>query len=303
MLSKCSTTVDRRFREQARHGTAAFPCACYFDDLSKEDVPWHWHDELEAAFVTEGAIQVVIGSGRFDLNTGDGFFVNTSALHSCHGLTPKSCRLHSLVFHPRLIGGSTESSFNQNYVLPVTENKGFVGMKLSKTIPWQQSVLEVLEEAWQACTQEPAYFDLKVRYTLSTALALIAEHMVSMQAELSPKQLRDSERIKAMLQFIMDNYGEAIDTAAIARSASVSESECLRCFRAAIGTTPIRYLREYRIEQAASRLANSQASIADIASACGFQDISYFTRTFREMKGSTPKAYREISIQNRLAGF
>ena len=115
--------------------------------------------------------------------------------------------------------------------------------------------------------------------------------MISIQTDISPKHLRDSERIKAMLQFIMDNYGEAIDTAAIAQSASVSESECLRCFRATIGTTPIRYLREYRIEQAANRLAISQASIADIAAGCGFQDISYFTKTFREMKGVTPKVY------------
>ena len=66
----------------------------------------------------------------------------------------------------------------------------------------------------------------------------------------------------------------------------------LRCFRATIGTTPIRYLREYRIDRATNRLTNSQASIADIAATCGFQDISYFTKTFREMKGLTPKAYR-----------
>ena len=292
MLSECNTTVDRYFREQAQHGTIAFPCACYHDDLAKEDVPWHWHDELEVAIVTEGAIHVVIGGEQFDLDTGDGFFVNASALHSCQGLTPEGCRLHSLVFHPRLIGGSAESSFNQNYVLPVTQNKGFAGMRLDRGDPWQGEMLDKVEEAWQACVQECPRFDLKARYALSAALALIAEHMVSVKTDISPKQLRDSERVKAMLQFIMDNYREAIDTAAIARSASVSESECLRCFRATIGTTPIRYLREYRIEQAANRLANSQASIADIAAACGFQDISYFTKTFREMKGLTPKAYR-----------
>lgn len=292
MLSECNTTVGRYFREQAQHGTIAFPCACYHDDLAKEDVPWHWHDELEAAIVTEGAIHVVIGGEQFDLDTGDGFFVNASALHSCQGLTPEGCRLHSLVFHPRLIGGSAESSFNQNYVLPVTQNKGFAGMRLDRGDPWQGEMLDKVEEAWQACVQECPRFDLKARYALSAALALIAEHMVSVKTDISPKQLRDSERVKAMLQFIMDNYGEAIDTAAIARSASVSESECLRCFRATIGTAPIRYLREYRIEQAANRLANSQASIADIAAACGFQDISYFTKTFREMKGLTPKAYR-----------
>ena len=297
MLSECNTTVDRYFREQVQHGTTAFPCACYHDDLAKEDVPWHWHDELEAAIVTEGAIHVVIGSEQFDLGTGDGFFVNTSALHSCQGLTSEGCRLHSLVFHPRLVGGSAESSFNQSYILPVTQNKGFVGMRLDKADPWQEEVLDALEEAWLACVQEYARFDLKARYALSTALALIAEHMVSMKAEVSPKHLRESERVKAMLQFIMDNYGETIDTAAIARSASVSESECLRCFRSTLGTTPIRYLREYRIEQAANRLANSQASIADIAVACGFQDISYFTKTFREIKGNTPKEYFRLHNQ------
>ena len=293
MLLPCNTTVDRSFREQVQHGTTTFPCACYYDDLSKGDVPWHWHDELEAAIVTEGAVHVVIGAEQFELNTGDGFFVNASALHSCQGLTPNNCRLHSLVFHPRLISGSPESSFNQNYVLPVIQNKGFGGLRLDKGIPWQRNVLDVLEKAWQTCAQEPAHYDIKVRYTLSTAIALIAEHMISIQTDISPKHLRDSERIKTMLQYIMDNYGEAIDTTAIARSASVSESECLRCFRATIGTTPIRYLREYRIEQAANRLANSQASIADIAAGCGFQDISYFTKTFREMKGVTPKVYQK----------
>ena len=299
MLSECNTSVDRYFREQIQHGTTAFPCACYYDDLAKEDVPWHWHDELEAAIVTEGAIHVVIGSEQFDLSTGDGFFVNASALHSCQGLTLEGCRLHSLVFHPRLVGGSAESSFNQSYVLPVTQNKGFVGMRLDKGNPWQGDVLEALEEAWHACVQECPRFDLKARYALSTALALIAEHVVSMKTDVSPKHLRDSERVKAMLQFIMENYGEAIDTAAIARSASVSESECLRCFRATIGTTPIRYLREYRIEQAANRLAISQAPIADIASACGFQDISYFTKIFREMKGNTPKEYYRLHNQSK----
>ena len=135
MLLHCNTTVDRSFREQVRHGTTAFPCACYYDDLSKGDVPWHWHDELEAAIVTEGAIHVVIGSEQFDLNTGDGFFVNASALHSCQSLTQESCSLHSLVFHPRLIGGSAESSFNQNYVLPIMHNKGFAGLQ------WQAACL------------------------------------------------------------------------------------------------------------------------------------------------------------------
>ena len=115
-----------------------------------------------------------------------------------------------------LVSGSPESFFNQNYVLPVIQNKGFGGLRLDKGIPWQRNVLDVLDKAWQTCAQEPAHYDIKVRYTLSIAIALIAEHMISIQTDISPKHLRDSERIKTMLQYTMDNYGEAIDTTAIA---------------------------------------------------------------------------------------
>ena len=53
------------------------------------------------------------------------------------------------------------------------------------------------------------------------------------------------------------------------------------------------------IQLSANRLAISQAPIADIASACGFQDISYFTKIFREMKGSTPKEYYRLHNQTQ----
>ena len=112
------------------------------------------------------------------------------------------------------------------------------------------------------------------------------------QAVPDAKSLRNIERLKQMLHFIQHNYAEDIHTADIAQSASVSESECLRCFRTTICTTPIRYLREYRIESAAQLLAAKNGRIADVAFQCGFQDVSYFTKTFRELKGCTPKEYQ-----------
>lgn len=291
MLSECLTRVDRFNRELLRHGTAAFPIACYHDDLSREDVPWHWHDELEAAIVTEGTVRVVIGAEQFDIPAGGGFFVNSDVLHSCHHACSGACRLHSLVFHPRLVGGSAESVFHQRYVLPVTGNKGLAGLCLDQETDWQAAIMTQLEAAWQACAAEPAGYELDIRYALSRVLALLGEHAPVHAAAANPKAMRDGERIKVMLQFIMEHYGEGIDTAAIARSASLSESECLRCFKASIGTTPIRYLREYRIDRAASLLAGGEA-ISDTVARCGFRDISYFTKTFRELKGMTPGEYR-----------
>ncbi len=92
--------------------------------------------------------------------------------------------------------------------------------------------------AFQTCEQEPPYYELHVRSALSDFLALLLTHTSGVQAKANAKELRDTQRVKQMLSFIHQNYGKKLGTAAIAESASVSESECLRCFRSTIGTTP-----------------------------------------------------------------
>ena len=294
MLSQCNTILDRSNREQTKHGTASFPIACYHDDLAREAVPWHWHDEVEAFVVSEGAAVVTMGTENCVVRTGEGIFINAGVLHSCEAFGADGSRLHSLVFHSRLVGGSVESVFHQKYVLPVTENRAFPGIHLRRDVPWQAALAEEIEGAWQDCVAESPCFELRVRDRLSRLLAGLGAHLASMETPGSPRALRNGERIKAMLQFIMDHYGEEITNADIARSASVSESECLRCFRATIGSTPIRYLREYRVEQAAQRLISTEMPVGEIAARCGFLDASYFTKTFRELKGATPGEYRRV---------
>ena len=63
-LAPCQTAVDSSGRELVEHGTTGLPVACYHDDLGRRDVPWHWHDELEAAVVTEGCAVVSAGESK-----------------------------------------------------------------------------------------------------------------------------------------------------------------------------------------------------------------------------------------------
>lgn len=292
MVSDCTPAVDKYNQELVRHGTSFFPLGCYSDDLSKSDVPWHWHEEIEAAVVIKGSTAVTIGSKTHIIGEGEGFFVNSGVLHDCRRIDQQDCFLRSVVFHPRLVGGSLESIFYQKYVLPVTENRSVEGMHLRNSIQWQKDAMEEINRAWIACAQEHSGYELTAREALGQFLDIMRRHMPAVDARPDAKEIRNWERIKHMLQFIHRRYGEEISTGAIAQSASVSESECLRCFRSTIGTTPIQYLREYRVGQAARLLGNTHIRIADIAAECGFQDVSYFTKTFREMTGVTPKIYR-----------
>ena len=98
-----------------------------------------------------------------------------------------------------------------------------------------------------------------------------------------------------MLGCIHSRYAEPLTVADIARSAALSPSKCLRCFRRTVGRTPTRYLRDVRLRQAAALLAGTGMPVAEVAADCGFDDVSYFTRTFRAQRQLTPTAFRQAS--------
>ena len=83
-----------------------------------------------------------------------------------------------------------------------------------------------------------------------------------------------------------------LGTALRREGAHVSKSECLRCFRQSMGTTPYQYLMEYRLSQAAALLKRTDDPIEWIANQVGFGQASSFGKYFRRKTGLSPREYR-----------
>jgi AraC-like DNA-binding protein len=87
-------------------------------------------------------------------------------------------------------------------------------------------------------------------------------------------------------------YAEPLDVAALARIAHVSEAHFIRTFRATFGETPHRYLQRRRVERSMFLLRESGRSVTDICFDVGLTSLGTFSRTFREIVGQSPLAYR-----------
>ncbi len=285
-------SIDQQGRELTEHGTALFPVACYHDRLSESAVPWHWHNELEVLVVETGKVRVSVNGTDRLVRQGEGFFINAGALHGAWPEGEEGCRLRSVVFHPRLVGGGVDSILWQKYLEPLLSDPCRPWVCFSDTREWEREAAKAIQEAWQAGVSEAEGFEFVVRERLSKVVFLLAKHCPVAEKRPSEKTLRDGERIKRMLQYIQEHYSEELTLAEIAKSAAVSENECLRCFRNMIGSTPIRYVKQVRIQRAAELLVSTGRKISDIGAECGFQEMSYFAKTFRELKGCTPGAFR-----------
>lgn len=88
-------------------------------------------------------------------------------------------------------------------------------------------------------------------------------------------------------------YARPLDVAALARIAHVSPAHFARTFRATFGETPHRYLQRRRVERAMFLLRESDRSVTDICYEVGFGSLGTFSRTFRDIVGSSPRTYRE----------
>ena len=87
-------------------------------------------------------------------------------------------------------------------------------------------------------------------------------------------------------------YAQPLDVPTLARIAHVSEAHFIRTFRATFGETPHRYLQRRRVERSMFLLRETDRQVSDICLEVGFRSLGTFSRTFREITGESPTAYR-----------
>lgn len=291
-ISFSTDKADETGKELLTYGTPDFPIAFFEDDLTVVKVPWHWHDELEIVVILSGEVTAYIAGCELSLKAGEGYFANSGILHSAK-LHSKTGWQHAMVFSPSVIASPNDIIWN-SYVSPILSHEALPFLKLTPEIPWQKEILSLSEKAWTAGAHEKADYALTVRSSLSRIASLMT-HNIETEAEhpFSSKTQRDEHRIKKTLFYIETHFRESLSIDDIAASASISVSTLLRLYHDILHTTPIQYVLKYRLEQCRDELKiKPDASIAETAFSCGFNDISYFNRCFLKAYGETPSSFK-----------
>lgn len=110
---------------------------------------------------------------------------------------------------------------------------------------------------------------------------------------------RHRPRLEHTLSLIHERYGEQLSLSALARHAGMSISRFSCVFREALGTSPLEYVAATRMREARRRLRTPGLTIAEVAYAVGFQDSNYFSRSFKQHHGMSPREFRDMA---RIAG-
>lgn len=283
-------------RKEARiHGTTQFPLAFYRVDsrcLCKGEsllVKHHWHEETEIMYLEQGRFQVEINMERNEIIGPCFCFLNQEELHY---LESSGEFLESaVVFSPGMLLFAAEDGAQKRYLVPLCEGTLMLPRFLREGEPGYREVREAYLRI-AGCGQEmEAFSQMRMKGALLEILAVLAEKRLFREEPLVLD--RRVETIKGVLSYMKEHYREKIYVRQLAEKASMNEQYFCRFFKSVTGKSPMAYLNDLRIREAAVLLQTSRLSVTEICLETGFHNLGNFMRIFRERYGCTPLAYRK----------
>ena len=272
-----------------------FPYICYdvnFHEFIGHHVHWHWHSGFQFVQILRGSVLLRTGSMSETLNPGDLCFINVNTNHCLEAISaPEECSLRTYTFYSDLLCGTYDNTLAVKYVQPIIMKTELyaVCIHAEKASPF----LEHLTAAQNAMKHKEFGYEFEVRHQMTQTWLMLLRYLKLNNAVISQQDIRLRDRMRTMLAFIRTNYNRKIDLNEIADSALISQRECFRCFQKTMGITPTHYLQNYRIRTAARMLLETDDTISDISTSCGFNDTSYFGKTFQKYMNCSPSEFRK----------
>ena len=274
------------YREEKKHGTFDFPIEFYHvgPTHARYEMSYHWHIEYEIIRILKGEFLMTIGEEEFLARAGDIIFVKGGLLH---GGIPVKCMYECIVFN--LDALMTSSPAGDRLLKKIRDDSIQVLNHFPKPDP---ELMRITERMFGQMKTQAEGHELIVIGAFYEFFGYVLErrHYIITQ-DISTKEGRRIEHLKRALEVIENSYPDCITLDDLAKAAGMNSKYFCRYFREMTHRTPIDYLNYYRIEQACFKLATSNSSIADVGMSCGFNDVSYFIKTFKKYKGMTPKKY------------
>ena len=285
--------------KEQRHEIPLFPCSAYISDWQKGGIDgchWHWHKDVELICVVSGQVKAYCNGQSYLLEAGDGFFVNTKALHRYQAQGNELCHVCYIIFNPELISGGIGTIYHQKYIAPLINDQTLPCQFLDEKRQVDKQILQKIKLAFQAAeTTQPGY-EYDIRYNIGKALLQLLLEYKPLAYKTTKKPIR-MERMQTMLDFLHWHFNEEINLQQIADSAGVSGREAQRCFKTILDMSPMEYLHSYRLQVAEELLINSTDSILEVGMNCGFMNPSHFIKSFKNYCGCTPRVFRQRNTE------
>ena len=231
---------------------------------------FNWHESVEIIYVDDGEGAVICDFEEHPISRGDIFIVNSDVFHSMHTDT-------YLSFYYLIVDSDfcKENGLNMSSILFESKIRD----------SWAISMFGAILRTY---IEKGNFYKAKVRAKVLDFLVYLCEKYGVEISEREKKHDKNFDNIRAAIVYIRDHIRERITVDTLAAMSGMSKYHFIREFKRITRYTPVMYTNVMRIEMARRLIGSDNLSIGEISEKCGFENVSYFTKTFKKYTGTTP---------------
>ena len=277
-------------KENKPHGTKDDPFSTYHIENRGQSfqIPVHWHDELEIIYVKSGFLTVNISGENYIGKPGDAFVVSPGNLHFM-GSQTGTVDYFTFLFPLKYIAFRSDDMLDDKLIEPLNSGHLMISPEIKDTVKEQ-------------CEQLARVYAAEIDKSESKITSQIMKKIILLQFihELWKKGFivendttgRNTVE-KEMVSYIQQNYMGKILLREFGEQFHLSEKYISRYFKEHFHITLSQYVTYLRLEHAKQMLQETDISVTEVAMQSGYQNISYFIRSFKKTYGVSPLKYRK----------
>ena len=269
----------------------SFFIGIFQDNLEKST--WHYHNNFEISFITEGSGKRIVGDSIEEFQPGDLAFIGRNLPHvwiaDKETRTPSN-RTLEMVF----------LQFTLNVLSPqllILPEFCHVKRALDLSERGIQIIGDTLNEVSEIMLQLPYLKGLERMLHFFMMMDIIGESETNVQLAskeyLKIRFTTGNKRIEAIHEYLMNSYREEVNLKRLAALVNMAEGSLCRFFKMNMGITVFEYLNQIKTEFACKLLMDQNHSMTEVCFDSGFNNLSHFNKQFRKTNGVTPSQYRK----------
>jgi len=239
-------------------------------NLSKEQ---NWHENLEIEFFTEGEGTVLLNGEKYNVKKDDIVLVNSNVIHYTFTDT-------RLLYNCIIISNEWCKKMNIDY-------NSLQFHSLIKSPKLKQIISELISIYLNS-------EDILRTAKLNALLIRIMVELVENHSDLNPAlplKSKAFDAVIATMQYIHNNFDKKTTLSEISKVVLFDKYALCREFKKHTGQTIFEYLNHYRSLKAIDYLSEGY-TVSKTAELCGFENLSFFTKTFKKHIGNTPSEHK-----------
>jgi AraC-like DNA-binding protein len=260
---------------------------------SLEKCTWHYHNNFEISFITEGTGKRIVGDSIEEFQPGDLVFIGRNLPHVWIAEKETSLlsrRTLEMVF---LQFGSDVLT---PQLLALPEFK-YVERALTLSDRGIQIVGQTLNEVSELMLQLPYLKSFERMLHFLNLMNIIGRSSTNIRLAsneyIKKRFTTANKRIVDIHEYLMTNYREEVDLKKMARLVNMAEGSLCRFFKMKMGITLFDYLNQIKTDFACKLLMDPGLSILEVCLDSGFNNISHFNKQFKKRTDVTPTEYRK----------